>query len=217
MNSDPVSYPNPYLGSLSPRSAEEGIGALQANASRLARDAKLMLHARRNSTAALLGAMAITELSRIPRILDLATKDEGAALELAWRRVRAKSHPFPWMIFQSSLLNIREDYLNTVIGLMKQVGSQVECVDPGAWVAPDDLISRPLAEALVNTAELLCSQKIDLQAAGLWIHVVRSLPKTASDRRVLGAYRSALAAAGLKAEAAKLGELLISIDVTADG
>jgi len=210
MNSTSSPHFDHYVGALSIETAEGGIDALQANATRLARDAKLLLHARRNSSAAMLGVMAIAELSRLPDLLDLATRDDGPSLKSAWRRFRGEGHPFPWVIFQAAAQKVGEDYLNTLIELMKHVGCRVECAIPGAWLSPDDLISRPLAEALVNTAEMLCAQQIDLRAARLWIQVVRSLPKTVSTKRTLEAYRAALVSAGMNLEAGTVEALLKS-------
>ena len=210
MSLDHFARIDPYIGPLSIENAEAGIIALQLNATRLAHDSRLLLLARRNATAGMLAAMAIVELSRIPDILDLAVRDEGPRLKAAWRHLRGDRHPFPWAIFQSPALEIREDDLDAAVGLMMHVSQGVECVATGAWMSPDDLIGRPLAESLVNTAGLLCSQKIDLRAAMLWVEVLRSLPKSASNERALEAYRRALMSAGMNSEADKLEQLMIS-------
>ncbi len=201
-----------YTGPLSDEALDAGVAALEDNAARLAHDARLMLLARRHPTASMLGAMSITELARISSLFDLAARDEGKVLARAWRRLRGSDHAFPWLIFRDASFQVREDDLTRIVGSALRLVRGVDCVEPGAWASPGDVVDRSLAEALVNTAGVLCAQKIDLKAMRLWIDVVRSLPKSASDRRIFAAYRSTLVAAGLDREAARLDTLLGSVN-----
>lgn len=199
--------PAPLEGELGLAAAETGIRALQDNAGRLAKDARLMFTARRYASAAMLAAMAIEELARIPALVDLAGRRSPEAIAEGWAAFRAQSHDYPWSLFQGADATCSADEINGMLGFVRGLGSRIECLGAGAWAEPMRLIGRDFARELVGLAELLCGQTIGRPVAEIWLKVTRALPEGSPDRLRLDRLRGALASAGLGAQAEAVGAL----------
>src|ERR1700722_7445180 len=133
---------DPYVGPLFGAALDAGVEALENNAERLARDARLLLLARRHASAAMMGAMAIAELARISCLFELAARDEAPALGRAWRQLRSADHAFPWLIFQTAAIPVRDDELKRIVAAALRLSRGADCVEPGNWASPDDLLGR---------------------------------------------------------------------------
>ena len=176
---------------------EAGIETIQATAIRLLRDARLLFIARRYASSATLAAMAITEIARVPALLELATTRGEAKLEAAWRRFRGRQHPFPWSLVEPVKGPGAEADINNLVKLLDTAGSRAECIVPGIWLSGDRLIRRGLAEQLLATAEMVCRRKLNMRVIEIWIDVVNSHPRKGTPDALAKAFANALNTAGL--------------------
>ncbi|HLY55274.1 MAG TPA: AbiV family abortive infection protein [Stellaceae bacterium] len=189
--------PKQYAGELSRDAAEAGIEALMANAGRLARDAKILLHARRFASASTLAAMALAEFARVSALLALPAATGPTQTKRAWRHFRDGAFDFPWSMCCAGRPALSDAETNAMISFIRAIGEQVECIGDGAWVEPEKMIGRPLATQLVEMAELLRTHPIDREPLRIWMQVVDSCPEDAADDEVLQRFRGALEREGL--------------------
>ena len=192
-----IPMPKRYTGELSQDRVDAGIEALTANAARLSRDAKILLHARRYASASTLAAMALAEIARVSALLALPEASDGAETRRAWRHFRDGALDFPWSMCCTGKPALSDAETNAMISFIRSVGEQVECIGDGAWVEPEKVIGRPLATELVEMAELLRTNPIDREPLRIWMQVVDSCPEDAADEEVLQRFRGALEREGL--------------------
>jgi hypothetical protein len=190
-------------GALCEASVEAGIEGLRANAERHLRDAKLLFAAERYPSAAMLAAMALDEMARIPILLDLAAAKGASKIKRLWAAFHEGKVGFPWVVFHRDDAPIAEDELNSTLDLVKRLGRSVDCLKSGNWTDPASLINRSLAEALLGTAERICGHPLSGPAVRLWIETSRSMAR-ASPSDMIERYRATLVAHGLRGEATAL-------------
>jgi AbiV family abortive infection protein len=162
----------PYKGLLSSAEVAAGMNAANRNAKRLADDARILLDKGRIPTAASLAALAIEEAGKVTilRQIALVTSQKDAAK--AWKPYRRHTDknnmwPFPQMV--SGGARQLEDFRSLVapdaehpqlLDQLKQLGFYTDTYKRGHWSCPEEVIDRKLADSLVQTAELLASDKV---------------------------------------------------------
>jgi len=198
---------NSYRGVVTKAGAEAGIKALRENAARLARDARLLLHAERYPSAAMLAAMALDEIARIPLLMELFLSDAAPKRERLWRRFREAHHDFRWDMFQPGQAKAVADDINQAISFVRTIGHSTECLGPGNWVDPMWLVHPGLAKELVATADLLCLGEVSMRGVEIWLAILQSTPKDGASLRALDRFHGALKADGLESEAYALENL----------
>ena len=193
----PPDAPRRYQGELSQDGAADGIAALSENANRLARDARILFHARRYASAAMLAAMALAETARISWLLAVPAAVDGVGLRRAWRRFREAPSDFPWAMCHGGRPQMSDEATNRMIDFIREFGARVDCLNGGAWAQPERVVSRPLAQQLVEMAELVRMNPIDPAPLRVWMEVVEAAPEDAPDEEVLARFKCELDAQGL--------------------
>ncbi len=197
-----------FAGPLAADAAEAGILLLQANAQRLARDARLLFHAKRHASAALLAASALNELARIPLLMEMFAAGKNRRPERGWQDFRKARQDFPWAVFNPGKSKTELAALVNMLAFVRANGNAVDCLGPGNWMDPERLIQPALVQELIAITERLCAGPADKAAVRAWIDTVRALPKDADGSRMLSDFHAALKEkGGLETEAALLREL----------
>ena len=193
--------PLPYKGALSSEAASQGIKVVQANAARLARDAKLLLESQRYASAAMVAVMALEEISRVAYPVEILTAGNGRRLADSWYRFRKGEHLFPWAILAHQERLLDDSELNAMLSFVKKLGLKAECIEPGLWIDPGELVSAEFAASVVGIAQSLCTGPISQESVDVWVQLVGSLPKNASTKVIMKKFQSALESKGLVAQA----------------
>jgi hypothetical protein len=183
---------------LTAEDAESGIEAVKENASRLARDARILLHARRFASAGLLAAMALVEFSRISALLALPSARGEQKTRQAWDRFHDAMPNFPWSLCHQGKPALSDDETSQMIALIGAIGERVDYIEPGAWTQPGKLVGRPLAAALVEIAETLCRTQIDAGPLRVWMEVVDACPEDTDEKEIFRRFRHELQCRGFE-------------------
>jgi hypothetical protein len=199
-----TTIPQRRYGPLSTEAAEQGIAALKENAQRLARDAKILLQARRYASAALLATIALVEFSRISALLALPSARPDGERRHAWDRFNDGVPEFPWSICHGGTPAMNDVQTNEMLSFVGAIGERVEHVEPGIWLQPSKIIGRPMASALVELALTFCANPVDPAPLRVWMDVVASCPDDADEDELFRRFRTALRAQGLEQVAAQL-------------
>ena len=190
-------------GALPENAAIEGLEALQDNARRLVRDAKIMLHARRYASAAHLAVEALGEFTRAPLLLELASTTDAHEAARLWTCFRQPVGQFPWAIFMEGAA--AEEGASVDFGLLlsfiDEIGLRAECAAGNVWLRPGNLITQQMARQLVELAQTLAGAPPDPRAMQLWLKTVANA-RDADDYTVLARFKAALVREGLPDTAA---------------
>lgn len=181
-----------YRGPLTPKGAADGINAAIKNAARLAADARLLLEAGRNPTAAAIAALSIEESGKVSLLRGLVVQATPEGLRDQWRRYRDhRSKNGMWILPALAAQGARSllDFAATVdrdaehtamLNTVKQLGLYTDCYGEANWSEPDAVVERELAERLVSAAELLSSNRpVTVREMELWVENVG--PATGSE------------------------------------
>jgi AbiV family abortive infection protein len=194
----PMTAPQRCAAPLTSAGAQAGIEAVRENAVRLARDARILLHARRYASAGLLAAMALVEFSRISALLALPLARGEQKTRLAWERFHEGVPNFPWSLCHRGKQALSDEQTNQMLALIGAIGERVDYIEPGAWTEPGKLVTRPLAVALVDIAETLCRSPVDTGPLMVWMEVVESSPEDAGEQEIFRRFRHELRSRGLQ-------------------
>lgn len=159
-----------YKGPLSITQIADGMNAALRNATRLAKDARLLFDADRLPSAVSLAILSIEETGKISILRALAFAGNEQDLKTEWRRYRSHtSKNLQWILPQlmaagaRSLDDMRplfdEDSDHPqVLDQLKQIGFYTDCLGSKAhWSIPEEVIDLDLTKKLVDTAEILSS------------------------------------------------------------
>lgn len=167
---------NTYKGSLSANQIAEGINAANANASRLAEDARLMLDAARYPTATALAILAIEEAGKGSILRSLALARDAQETAQCWKDYRShRSKNVAWILPQlvsqgaRSLEDLRPLFEESadhphVLDQVKQISLYTDCLGKAHWSNPTDVIDEKLAKILVHTAELFARSRSEVSS-----------------------------------------------------
>jgi AbiV family abortive infection protein len=161
------------------------------NAGELAREARLLLEAGSFPRAASLAILSIEESGKVTVLRELAlARDDAERLE-AWRAYRSHtSKNFMWLLPQLVAMGARRfrDFAELVapgsdhpevLDQVKQVGFYTDCLGSAHWSLPAEVVDRPLASLLVETAVLLAKDRqITEREIHLWIKHLKPVWRT---------------------------------------
>ena len=203
-----------YKGRLTAVEVAAGMNAARGNATRLARDAKLLLDNARYPSALALAVLSIEESGKLSILRALAVARSDEELKQAWREYRthtAKNRL--WPIFELIIKGARklDDFASLVaedtdhpslLDQMKQIALYTDCLGSCNWSNPNTVISKDLASQFVQTAELLArGDEVSGREIELWIEHVQPVwmgRKELMEKAVVD-WHAALQAEGLKA------------------
>lgn len=203
-----------YKGRLTAVEVAAGMNVARGNATRLARDAKLLLDNARYPSALALAVLSIEESGKLSilRALALARSDEE--LKQAWREYRthtAKNRLWPILELIMKGARKLDDFASLVaenadhpalLDQVKQIALYTDCLGSRNWSNPDTVISKDLASQFVRTAELLArGDEVSGREIELWIEHVQPVwmgRKELMEKAVVD-WHAALQAEGLKA------------------
>jgi AbiV family abortive infection protein len=172
-----------YKGLLGPQAIADGINASNANAGRLAADAKRLLDTGSFPTAASLAILAIEEAGKISILRQLALCRTDADAAGAWKQYRSHTKKnYAWILPHLAAQGARklEDLRPLfdeqsdhpyILDMLKQLGFYTDCLGQKAiWAQPSNIITKELAETLVQTAGILARDKhCSVREIELWI------------------------------------------------
>lgn len=182
---------NGYRGPLSAEKIAAGMNAANANALRLAEDAKVLLSAGRIPTAASLAALSIEESGKTSILRELATATAKEEIASVWKGYRSHARKnVMWYLPALALAGARkledlrplfeEDADHPyILDQVKQLGFYTDCLGGGHWSIPTDVVDESLAQALVGIAMLLVGKReVTVQEIELWIEHVGAASKS---------------------------------------
>lgn len=171
-----------YKGQLTASEVAAGMNAAQANARRLAHDAKLLLDSDRLPSAVALAILSIEESGKLSILRGLAVAKSDEQLKDAWREYRthtAKNRLWPAVELMKKGARKLDDFASLVSGdadhpalldQLKQIALYTDCLGQRHWSKPDTVISKQIATDLVRTAELLSrGDDISSREMELWV------------------------------------------------
>lgn len=159
-----------FKGTLTPRQIAEGMAAAQKNALRLLEDARLLLDARRFSSASFMAIIAIEEYGKLP-ILDTMVYTPPDEIKKKWQAYRSHRHKNQrWVLpqFADSGLKSIEEFASAtnpdaphtqLLDELKQLCLYTECREGVRWSEPSTFSSEKMAIDLISFAERLISDK----------------------------------------------------------
>jgi AbiV family abortive infection protein len=175
-----------YKGRLTASEVAAGMNAAQANARRLARDAKLLFDNDRFPSAVALAILSIEESGKLSILRGLAVAKSDEQLKGEWREYRthtAKNRLWPiidLLVNGASKLDdfaplVSEDSTHpAILDQLKQIALYTDCLGQRRWSTPATVITKEMATQLVKTAELLSrGDDISSREMELWTHHVR--------------------------------------------
>lgn len=172
---------HPFRGSLSIQQVADGMNCATANASRLAKDARLLLSNGRWPTAASVAALSIEEAGKVVILRRLLTAEDGQVAGL-WREYRLHTKKNVNWIFPDLVRDgarCLDDFRRMVDGssdhpelldALKQLGFYTDCLGNAHWSVPVEVVDEALATKLVRHAEILAPDRtITVRELELWV------------------------------------------------
>ena len=165
MQAQGKSKPTPYRGTLTPKSASEGIHIAKTNATRLLNDAEMLSKNGRYPSACVLAALAIEELSKPAIIRKIVIAESPQEIARAWKLFSSHLEKgAPWIV--PHLINATATYEDFVeefmrnrdpllLDSLKQISIYCGCYGKSHWSSPAEVIEKDLAEQLIATARIL--------------------------------------------------------------
>lgn len=204
-----------YRGPLSPSQVAEGINAAIANARRLAEDADALLLANRYPSAASLAILSIEEAGKVSILRGLSVARSDSDVRDAWKDYRSHIRKnVAWLLPQLAKAGAKrlDDFRPLfeegaehphLLDNLKQLGFYTDCLGKGTWSTPTSIITKDLAESLVQTARLLSKgEPCSVREIELWVDHIGPVWKQDLNwmKQALVNWYSAMQAAGLKPE-----------------
>jgi AbiV family abortive infection protein len=204
-----------YRGLLTPAQVAEGIRAAEANAVRLAKDARLLMEAGSFPTAASIAILAIEEAGKVSILRSLSLARSEVEANATWKEYRSHTRKnAAWLLPQLAAqgANKLEDLRPLfdegaehpyLLDRLKQLGFYTDCLGKANWSSPNAAISTEMATALVEIAHLLagsgngaCSER----EIELWVEHVGPVWRqdTGWMKQALVNWYAAMQEAGLK-------------------
>ena len=173
---------NPYWGKLAADKIAEGINIARANAARLAADARTMLAAGRNETAAALAILSIEESGKDSLLRELALAENERDARGCWKRLRSHTAKnamwiFPELVARgarrldefAAVFDPSSDHTE-VLDKLKQVCIYCDCYGKARWHQPAGRMTKSLARHIVKTAEVFATGRdVTPREIELWI------------------------------------------------
>ena len=155
----------------------------------------------------MMAVTALEELSRVFHPIEILTAASDRQRQQAWRDFRGSRQAFPWAVFAQGERLMSDAELDAMLSFIRTLGRRTECIDPGIWIDPGELITAALAGSIVTIAESLCAKPISLGSVEVWMELAKSLPANISTRVTMKKFQAALESKGLTAEAAMVAHI----------
>jgi len=175
----------PFRGPLSTAQLAAGMNAATKNASRLAKDARLLLSNSRWPSAASIATLSIEESGKVVILRRFLTAAEDEIKSL-WKEYRSHTKKnlhwiLPDLVAKGArklddfypMVDRKSDHPE-VLDTVKQLGFYSDCLGNAHWSMPEDVVDETLAAQLVTSAEILAPERsVSGRELELWIkHVV---------------------------------------------
>lgn len=165
MQAQGKSKPTPYRGTLTPKSASEGIHIVKTNATRLLDDAKILSKNGRYPSACALAAIAIEEQSKPAIIRKIVIAESPEEIAHAWKLFYSHLEKgAPWIVPHlmrgtSTYEDLVEEFMRNrdpiLLDSLKQISIYSGCYGKSHWSSPSEVIEKDQAELLIYTAKIL--------------------------------------------------------------
>jgi AbiV family abortive infection protein len=175
-----------YMGPLSSAEIAEGMNAATRNAERLAKDARLLFDNERHAGALAMAILSIEESGKTHIFRELALARDEKELRECWRDYRSHiKKNVLWPLRDAVLKGARraQDFLPLVepnaehpyvLDKVKQVSIYTDCFKKGHWSIPEQIVTKELAQALVEVAEAFTHHRdITPEEIDLWIQYLQ--------------------------------------------
>jgi AbiV family abortive infection protein len=160
-----------YKGPLNASEVASGMNAARRNASRLAKDARLLLNSQSYASAIAMAILSIEESGKNRILRSLALARNECELKECWREYRSHTKKnMLWPILDSfskgarraaefaPLLDPGADH-PYVLDKLKQISLYTDCFRRGHWSVPTDVVTEELANGLLQIAETFCNER----------------------------------------------------------
>jgi AbiV family abortive infection protein len=185
-----------YTGPLDCAALAAGMNAAQVNARRLTADARLLFEGKRYATTAALCVLAIEEAGKRHVLRELALARDETELRQAWKAYRSHTHKnILWPLFDmlaqgarkasdfSQLFDSNAEHAQ-ILEELKQISFYTDCYRQKHWSVPEEVVSRDLAEGLLQIASNLVppeARRITAEEMELWIQFMQPVWKTTDE------------------------------------
>ena len=186
-----MSISNQYFGKLDPEKAAEGINLAIENSQRLLKDAEILFEHERYSSSVALAILSIEESGKVPIIKGVLLEEDDKQRAKEWKSFRnhlQKNNQWilPELVSKGSntLDELKKMFSEEakhpkVLNVLKQISLYTECVGKAKWVYPDEVITKEIAEAKLQTARILCPEKeVTPLELDLWKKYLKPVWKT---------------------------------------
>ena len=220
-----------YRGTLNAEQVATGINAALANARRLAQDAESLLSRGSYPSAASLAALSIEESGKISILRELPLATDPNEVVQIWKRYRTHTQKnLAWILPQLVAKGARrlEDFRPLfdpasdhpcLLDSLKQLGFYTDCLGHAHWSVPQEVVSKELAEQLVQAAALLCrSRDVTVREIELWIEHIKPVWRGPMDwmKTALAKWFAAMNKEGLISDTPEVMEGFLYDDPSSD-
>lgn len=182
-----------YRGALNTEQAAKGIALARSNATRLIRDAEILLEAERYPSAIALAILAVEELGKVQVIKIIVLQSDEAALKQAWREYRShRAKNVQWILPSLAAQGARtleqvrpaadiDGDHTMMLDTIKQLALYTDCFNAAPrWSNPDEAVDPTFAEAILSVAKLLNREATtSVRELELWVELVGPYYNTA--------------------------------------
>lgn len=165
MQAQGKSKPAPYRGTLTPKSASEGINIAKTNATRLLDDAELLFKNGRYPSACALAVLAIEELSKPAIIRKIVIAESPQEIACAWKLFSSHlDKGAPWIVphliketatYEDLVDKFMRNRNPLLLDSLKQISIYCGCYGKSHWSSPSKVIEKDQAELFISTARIL--------------------------------------------------------------
>ena len=171
-----------YNGRLKVSQIASGINAASRNATRLAKDAKLLLQNGRHPSAAALAILSIEESGKVSILRHLSVSKTEKELKDRWREYRShtKKNVMGGLLQEVARGGRKlDDFISLfkkdaeypyLLDQLKQISIYTDCLGEAHWSEPIENVDRTLASQLVQAAGILAkSKEVTTKEIELWV------------------------------------------------
>jgi AbiV family abortive infection protein len=182
---------NQYFGKLDSEKAAEGINLAIENSQRLLKDAEILFEQESYSSSVALAILSIEESGKVPIIRRVLLEEDDKQRAKEWKSFRnhlQKNNQWilPDLVSKGSntLDELKKMFAEEaehpkILNVLKQISLYTECVGKAKWVYPDEVITKEIAEAKLQSARILCPEKeVTPLELDLWQKYLKPVWKT---------------------------------------
>lgn len=220
-----------YVGKLTNKQIAEGINAARRNASRLIKDAEILLESERYVTVASLAILSIEESGKESILRELAIASSNEELLGIWKdyRLHTKKN-IKWIMPELFIKGARqlEDFKSMfepeaehpyILDMLKQISFYSDCLGQAHWSEPCDVINKGIAVMLLETARLFLKERdVEEKEIELWVkHIGKAKGSDLrTQKEALLHWYAEMQELGLTAKGDKLTDIMRWLDLEFD-